>query len=272
MLAATRRKAIGLIAGLAALASASCATAPAADTPATPEIGLYELRIYTPAEGKKAALDARFRDHTVGLFRKHGMTPIAFFHATPPANQPADDRLFYIMGYKDRAARDAAWQAFAQDPEWRSVYQASQADGSLTAQGGIASTFLTATDYSPALNMTSAATPRLFELRTYTSNPGKLEDIHNRFRNHTMKIFTRLGMTNVLYWRPVDGQAGMENKMIYLMAYPNAAARGQAWRDFINDAEWKTVSTESEKNGALLANPGGVVSVQLTPTDYSPLK
>lgn len=274
MLAATRRKAFGLIAGLAALAASACATAPA--VPAAPEIGLYELRIYTPAEGKKAALDARFRDHTVGLFRKHGMTPIAFFHVNPPANAPAgqapDDRLFYIMGYKDRAARDAAWTAFAADPEWRAVYQASQADGSLTAQGGIASTFLAPTDYSPALNLASSATPRLFELRTYTANQGKLENIHARFRNHTTKIFSRLGMTNYLYWRPVDGQAGMENKMVYLMAYPNVAARTQAWRDFIGDAEWKTVAAESEKDGPLLASPGGVVSVQLVPTDYSPVK
>jgi hypothetical protein len=267
MLAATRRKALGL---LSALAVAACATTPVA--PPAPQIGLYELRIYTPAEGKKDALDARFRDHTIGLFRKHGMTPIAFWHVNTSASQPADNRLFYLMGYQDRAARDAAWTAFAADPEWRSVYQASQANGSLTAQGGIASTFLTPTDYSPALDLASSATPRLFELRTYTANPGKLEDIHARFRNHTTKIFARLGMTNFLYWRPVDGQAGMESKMVYLMAYPNAAARTQAWRDFIADAEWKTVAAESEKNGPLLASPGGVVSVQLVPTDYSPVK
>lgn len=270
MFAATRRKALALVAGLAALTAAGCASTPPA--PKAPEVGLYELRIYTAADGKKDALDARFRDHTINLFRKHGMTPIAFFHVNTPAGQPADPRLFYIMGYKDRAARDASWTAFAADPEWRSVYQASQADGSLTAPGGIASTFLTTTDYSPALNMASSATPRLFELRTYTANPGKLENIHARFRDHTTKIFSRLGMTNVLYWRPVDGQAGMENKMVYLMAYPNVAARAQAWRDFGADAEWKTVSTESEKDGRLLANPGGVVSVQLVPTDYSPVK
>src|SRR5690242_15254143 len=104
---------------LAACESMGVGTAP---VPPPPEIGLYELRTYTATEGKMAQLDARFRDHTIKLFRKHGMTPIAFFHAQAAANQPADNRLVYLMGYKDRAARDAAWRTFAADPEWTSVY------------------------------------------------------------------------------------------------------------------------------------------------------
>ena len=58
-------------------------------TPAQPELGLYEMRIYTAAPGKKEALDARFRDHTIGLFKKHGMTPIAFFHVYTAPGAPA---------------------------------------------------------------------------------------------------------------------------------------------------------------------------------------
>lgn len=238
--------------------------------PTPPAIGLFELRTYTAAPGKLDELDTRFRDHTVGLFKKHGMTPIAFFHVHTPQGQPADDRLIYLMGYKDRAARDESWRTFAADPEWRQVYADSQKDGSLTSK--IENTFLNAADYSPALNQTSAATARHFELRTYTANPGKLENVHNRFRNHTMGIFSRLGMTNFMYWRPVADQPAMTDKMVYLMAYPTAAARLTMWQAFSADAEWVKVRTESEKDGPLLKSPGGVVSVQLTPTDYSPLK
>ena len=43
------------------------------------------------------------------------------------------------------------------------------------------------------------------------------------------------------------------------------------WQTFGADEEWKKVSAESQKDGALLISPGGVVSVQLTLTDYSPL-
>jgi NIPSNAP len=265
-----RRAAIGL-AAIAATFLSACASMSSSSSPsAGADVGLYELRVYTAATGKLAALDSRFRDHTISLFKRHGMTPIAFFHVYAPPGAPADDRLFYLMGYKDRAARDAAWAAFASDPEWKQVYADSQKDGSLTSK--IENFFLNTTDYSPKLNLRSLANPRHFELRTYTANPGKLENVHDRFRNHTTGIFSRIGMTNFLYWRPVADQPAMTDKMVYLMAYPTPAARTTMWQSFAADPEWVKVRDESEKAGPLLKSPGGVVSVQLTPTDYSPLK
>jgi len=267
------RRASMALAAASSLFLSACAGMMADRTPPAPEIGLYELRIYTAAPGKAEALDSRFRDHTIGLFQKHGMTPIGFWHVYTPPGAAKDDRLFYIMGYKDRAARDASWRAFAQDPEWTKVYTESQKDGSLTVTpGGIQNIFLNATDYSPMLNLTPSATPRHFELRTYTANPGKLENVHDRFRNHTMGIFSRLGMTNYLYWRPVADQPDQTDKMVYLMAYPTPAARTTMWSAFSQDPEWVKVRTETEAAGPLLKSPGGVVSVQLTPTDYSPLR
>jgi len=256
------------VAGTALLAA--CESLGTIPQPNAPEVGLYELRTYTASEGKMAALDARFRDHTIDLFKRHGMTPIAFFHPIVAPGAPADNRLFYLMGYKDRATRDAQWIAFADDPEWKKVYADSQKDGSLTTK--IENIFLTTTDYSPKLNTSSALNPRMFELRTYTTNPGKLEDLHSRFRDNTLRIFARHGMASVLYWRPTGGQPTMENKMVYLLAFPSVAARNASWTAFSADEEWKKVAADSQKNGPMLVSPGGVVSVQLTPTDYSPLK
>jgi hypothetical protein len=265
------RRAAGLLAVTSALILSACAgLSTKTSEPQQPELGLYEMRIYTAAPGKKEALDARFRDHTIGLFKKHGMTPIGFFHVYAAPGAAADDRLFYIMGYKDRAARDASWRAFAQDPDWQKVYGESQKDGSLTSK--IENIFLSPAEYSPKLNLTPSATPRHFEYRTYTANPGKLENIHARFRDHTMRIFSRLGMTNYLYWRPVADQPAQTDKMMYLMAYPTPAARTTMWQAFAQDPEWQKVSAESQVDGQLLKSPGGVVSVQLTPTDYSPLR
>ena len=34
---------------------------------------VFELRTYTTAEGKLPNLEARFRDHTMGIFERHGM-------------------------------------------------------------------------------------------------------------------------------------------------------------------------------------------------------
>lgn len=266
-----RAAAFAAVAAAAFLSACSSMGASTSDsTPASPNVGIYELRTYTAAPGKMAELDARFRDHTIGLFQKHGMTPIGFFHVAPAAGQPADNRLIYVMGYKDRAARDAAWAAFAADPEWKQVYADSQKNGSLTSK--IENVFLNPTDYSPKLNTKPAGTPRHFELRTYTVTPGRIEDLHTRFRDHTLRIFAKHGMTNYLYWRPVADQPAMTDKMVYLLAFPNQEARNESWKAFGADPEWKTVSDNSQKTGPMLISPGGVVSIQLTPTDYSPLR
>ena len=134
------------IAATAALAACGSLNTGLTPRPKPPAIGLYELRIYTIAEGKADALDARFRDHTIDLFKRHGMTPIGFFHTVVAQGQPADNRLFYLMGYKDREARDKEWTDFANDPEWKKVYADSQVNGSLTTK--IENFFLTPTDYS----------------------------------------------------------------------------------------------------------------------------
>ena len=248
------------------IAATSISAAAEQSVNSSPDSRVYEMRVYWAAPGKLDALNARFRDHTVKLFEKHGMTNVGYF--MPIDNK--EQKLVYFLSYPDRAARDASWRAFAQDPNWQTVYNESQKDGSLTSK--IENIFLNATDYSPKLNLTPSTTPRHFELRTYTANPGKLENIHDRFRNHTMGIFSRLGMTNYLYWRPVADQPEQTDKMVYLMAYPTPAARTTMWGAFAQDSEWVKVRTESEAAGPLLKSPGGVVSVQLTPTDYSPLR
>jgi NIPSNAP len=272
----TRRRVAGLLAIAAAAFLASCESFDIGkDKPQTPlaarsDIGLYELRVYAAADGKMDALNARVRDHEIPLFKKHGMTPIGFFTPVVLPGQPVDNRLFYIMGYKDKATRDAEWVDFAKDPAWADAYKAGNANGALTTS--IATTLYTATDYSPKLAVAAAKSPRLFELRTYHATPGKLENVHARFRNHTLTIFAKHAMTSMVYWRPLPGQAGMDDKLTYLLSFPSVDARNSAWKDFAADPEWKKVSADSEKDGPILAQPGAVVSVQLTPTAYSPLR
>ena len=51
----------------------------------------------------------------------------------------------------------------------------------------------------------SAADSRIFEMRIYTANDGKLDALHARFRNHTNQIFVRHGMSLIGYWSPTEG-------------------------------------------------------------------
>jgi hypothetical protein len=104
----------------------------------------FELRTYTAAEGKLEALHARFREHTIGLFRKHGMEVIGFW--TPVGDKAAPNTLVYLLAYPSVQAREASWKAFIDDPEWKRVYAESQKDGSLVSK--VESTMLAPTDYS----------------------------------------------------------------------------------------------------------------------------
>lgn len=110
----------------------------------------YELRIYYPAPGKLAALNARFRNSTVKLFAKHGMRNVAYWNEQPTTAAP-DGRVIYVLAYPSRAAREQSWKMFAQDPDWRKVVTQSEAGGRLVAK--VDSTFMSMTDYSPVLKL-----------------------------------------------------------------------------------------------------------------------
>ena len=109
---------------------------------------------------------------------------------------------------------------------------------------------------------------RVFEIRTYTAPEGKLDALHARFRNHTIKIFDRLGMKNVGYWTPQDAPQS-SNTLIYILAHPSREAAKENWAKFQNDPEWQKVRAESEAQGRLTTK---VESVFVDPTDYSPMK
>jgi hypothetical protein len=105
---------------------------------------VFELRTYTTPDGKLESLNARFRDHTVGLFKKHGMTNIGYW---TPMDKP--NTLVYLLAHESREAAKKSWSAFQADPEWQKARAASEVNGRLTMQGGVQSVFLTPTDYSP---------------------------------------------------------------------------------------------------------------------------
>jgi hypothetical protein len=111
---------------------------------------------------------------------------------------------------------------------------------------------------------------RVYELRTYTCYPGKLEALKTRFRDHTIAIFNRHGMESVGYWVPQDEQR-KDNTLIYILAHPSREAANQHWKEFNADPEWKKVSAESEeKAGGKIVEK--VDRVFMDPTDFSKLK
>ena len=139
----------------------------------------------------------------------------------------------------------------------------------LAAGLGAAGALATTVAAAPAPDSSLAPGSRCFELRTYTAAPGKLEALHARFRDHTNALFTKHGMTLVGYWVPSDADKGAANTLVYMLAFPDRAARDKAFKDFGSDPAWTAARDASEVNGKLTEK---VESLFLTATDYSPMK
>lgn len=119
-----------------------------------------------------------------------------------------------------------------------------------------------------SLRAASPAAARVFEIRTYHTFPGRLDALNKRFREHTMKVFEKHGMTNVAYWTFEDSPA-KESTLIYVISHPSREAAAKHWDEFRNDPEWKAIAADSEKDGKIVEK---VDSVFVDATDYSPLK
>ena len=129
-----------------------------------------------------------------------------------------------------------------------------------------AATFLAARaaqSVSPAESKT-----RVFEIRTYTTEPGKLTDLLKRFHDHTTKLFEKHGMTNIGYWVPTD-EPRSKNTLIYILAHASRDAAKKSWDGFQHDPDWIKVRTASEANGKIVAK---VESIYAEPTDFSAIK
>ncbi|HEX4588764.1 MAG TPA: NIPSNAP family protein [Gemmataceae bacterium] len=254
-------KAVLVVIPFALLGALTQPRSPAAE----PGAKVYELRIYTAAPGRLDAVNARFRDHTCKLFEKHGMTNVGYWTAA----EKDDGKLYYILEHASKAAADESWKAFGADPEWKAVVKQTEANGKIVAK--VDRTFMTATYYSPPVK--APAGSHVYELRTYTAEPGRLDALNARFRDHTTKLFDKHGITNVGYWMPMKGQKGADNTLIYLLAHKDMNAAKQSWDEFRNDPDWTTAKKASEdKAGGPLTVPGGVKSVYLKPTDYSAMR
>ena len=133
--------------GMGAAMMLSTASGMEAQASAAKSDVVYELRVYHANEGKLDALLARFRDHTIAIFDRHGMKSVAYW---TPTDEPLKGRtLIYILKHPSREAATANWKSFHDDPEWVKVSTASEVNGKLVEK--VDSTYMTLTDFSPAI-------------------------------------------------------------------------------------------------------------------------
>jgi hypothetical protein len=107
----------------------------------------------------------------------------------------------------------------------------------------------------------------IYELRIYRALPGRLPNLLDRFRNHTLRIWERHGIRQAGFWTTLVGESIYD--LTYLLAWESLAEREKKWAAFMTDPEWLKVRAESEKDGPINAN---VSNSLLVPTDFSSVK
>jgi hypothetical protein len=253
---------------------------------------LYELRVYTPEPDRQSDVLKLIEGPGKKFLAKH---KIELVGAWIPEDA-SDSRVVTLVRHLDRKTGDANWTAFQADPEWQTALKASEVNGKKPVQS-FDRIFLSVNDYSPELNIETVGN-RVFELRTYIASPKNLPALNARFRNHTLGLFKKHGMTNVIYWSVADGEKttaksllnsvspvgksaadvsddleAVDNSLVYFITHASQDAAKASFDSFRQDDAWNKARTESEKAaGGSLTAGNGVKSWFLKPVAFSPLK
>jgi hypothetical protein len=108
-----------------------------------PRSRIYELRTYESHSNRAALNKLRmFNAGEIPIFRRAGLTPVFFGETVIGSNMPS---LVYMVTFPNMPARDAAWNAFGQDPEWKTLSADTQYRDNVSA---ISDIILQPTGYS----------------------------------------------------------------------------------------------------------------------------
>ena len=220
---------------------------------------LYESRVYVALPGKLQAINDRFANHTIGYFKQYGIGMMGFW----TDEIGSSNQLTYILSFDSMADREQKWAAFQADAGWRTARAETEAKGPIVAK--VQNSFMTLTPYSPDPPFSSPHfRSGVQELRVYDAVAGRLPALHDRFANHTMRLFERHGIENVAYWTE---DVGTSNRLVYMVGYPSLGDRTASWTAFGNDPEWQRARDDSERDGPLVrASYNSILRL----TSYSP--
>ena len=228
---------------------------------------IYILSTITAKPGQVDAIHALLKDKLIPQAAKLGLPTLGVF--VPVEN--SGERILTLSSFASGAAAEKAVAAIKDDADLKILMGRL---GELTDESKKEPTrVMTVTDFSPAVAVAAGKGARVFELRTYTTTPGNLPMLHARFRDHTLALFTKHGMTNLWYWQLTPDQKDAENTLVYLLAHASVDAAKASFDAFRADPDWIAAKDASEKaGGGSLTVPDGVKSLFLKATDYSPLK
>ncbi len=104
---------------------------------------IYEMRNYHCLPGQMPKLLARFSDHTLGIWARHGIRQVGFWTTLIGSS---NQELTYMLAWESLAERETKWTAFMNDPDWQKARADSEKDGPIIAS--LSSQILTPTAFS----------------------------------------------------------------------------------------------------------------------------
>lgn len=229
----------------------------------------YELMFITAKPGKLEQVHVWLRDHHDDVLAKHGATNLAFL---VPVGENPENQIVCLLRYRNLLSFVRFGRGLLADPLWAALDPEQGSPDLLVTK--TESITLQTTDYSPEFSPTKASEPRVFELRTYLSpSRTNLAYLDDRFRAHTMKLFEKHGMENLIYWHPVVMEHA-DRRLVYLLGHKSVEAAKESFANFRKDPDWLAAREASERKagGSLTEKEGGVVSEFFVATDYSPLQ
>ena len=140
-----RRRVVGLVVGVCAAMLALQGSLEMPVAHAQTKERVFELRTYTAHPGKFEAMKARFKDHIVKLFEKHGMELVGFWTAADSPN--AENTLIYVLAHQSREAAKKSWDGFRADPAWAKLRADTEKEGPINLK--VESVFMNPVEYSP---------------------------------------------------------------------------------------------------------------------------
>ena len=106
----------------------------------------------------------------------------------------------------------------------------------------------------------------IYEWRIYEVLPGKMNVLHDRFKNVYIKLFEKHGIKVIGFWEAV---VGTSNILYYMLAYESMSHREKAWGAYQSDPERTKARQQFEKEPPVVER---VTNIFLSPTSYSPIK
>lgn len=102
----------------------------------------------------------------------------------------------------------------------------------------------------------------IYEIREYTTVPGRMPALVKRFKDDTLPIFARLGM-EVTFMSLTELGDDSSNELVYVMKFDSYDDMATRWATFQADPEWRAARKASEADGPIVAkisrrvlNPG----------------